>query len=108
MPTQTTNLFRLEDLEDAGKTSELEGSDLMRSMRSQTGSRATWSSPTGIWAALGPSVPSCLGRWNVGHFGLLRSRSPTGTCHLSSSSWTATGDCSWTLDLLTVTTPNTR
>lgn len=28
MPTQTTNLFLLEDLEDAGKTSELAESDL--------------------------------------------------------------------------------
>jgi hypothetical protein len=28
MPTQTTNLFLLEDLEDVGKTSELEASDL--------------------------------------------------------------------------------
>src|SRR6266511_3240691 len=58
----------------------------MRFMRSQTGSRATWSSPTRISAAQGPSVPSCLGPWNVGHLGLLPSRSPTGTCRLSSSS----------------------
>ena len=52
----------------------------MRFTPSQTGSRLTWSSLTRISAALGPSVPSCLGHWNVRYFGLLQSRSPTGTC----------------------------
>ena len=66
---QTTDLFLLEDLEDAGRTSELAEAIWMRFTPSRTGSRLTWSSLTRISVALGPSVPSCLGRWNVRRFG---------------------------------------
>jgi hypothetical protein len=85
MPAQTTNLFLLEDLEDVGRTSELAQSD-----RDALHAVADWIKtyvvkPHRISVALGPSVPSCLGPWNVRHFGLLQSRSPTGTCRKLSS-----------------------
>src|SRR5918995_2761640 len=80
----------------------------MRFTPSQTGSRLLWSGLTRISAALGPSVPSCLRPWTLRHFGLLQSRSPTWKCQLLSSLYTATRDCSWTLNLVTATTRSTR
>ena len=78
MPTQTTSLFLLDDLEDVSKTRELAASDLDALRAVAIGSRRSWPGLTGISAALGPSVPSCLGRWSVRHSGWLLSRSPAG------------------------------
>ena len=66
---QTTNLFLLQDLEDVGRTSELSQSD-----REALHAVADWiktfvAKPHKDLAALGPSVPSCLGPWNVIYFG---------------------------------------
>ena len=63
MPTQTTDLFLLEDLEDAGKTSELAESDLDALHAAADWIKSYVVKPTGIWAALGPSV---LRAWGVG------------------------------------------
>ena len=85
MPAQTTNLFLLEDLEDVGRTSELAQSD-----RDALAAVADWIKtfvvkPHKDLGRAGTVCPSCLGHWNARHFGLLQSRSPTGTCRKSSS-----------------------
>jgi hypothetical protein len=85
MPTQTTDLFLLEDLEDVGRTSELAESDL-----DALHAVANWiktfvvrpQEDLGRAEAVCPFVP---GPWNGRRFGSLQSRSPTGACHMLSS-----------------------
>src|SRR6266508_4637309 len=98
MPTQTTDLFLLEDLEDAGKTSELAESDLDALHAVADWIKSYVVKPHKDLGRAGPVCPFVPGALERRTLGLLPSRSPTGTCQLSSSSWTATGDCSWTLD----------
>lgn len=85
MPTQTTDLFLFEDLEDVRRTSELAESDLDALHAVAEWIRLSWPGHTRISAVRDPSVPSCLAPWNARHFGSLRSRSPTGACHSLSS-----------------------
>ncbi len=85
MPAQTTNLFLLEDLEDVGRTSELAQSDLDALHAVADWIKTYVVKPHKDLGRAGPVCPSCLRPWNVRHFGLLQSRSPTGTCQILSS-----------------------
>ncbi len=76
MPTQTTNLFLLEDLEDAGKTSELAESDLDALHAVADWIKSYVVKPHKDLGRAGPVCPFVPGAC----------RSPTGTCRLSSSS----------------------
>jgi hypothetical protein len=58
MPTQTTDLFLLEDLEEEEGRASLWHAIKMRLTPSQTGSRCSLSGLTRISGASGPSVPS--------------------------------------------------
>ena len=108
MPTQTTDLFLLEDLEDLGKTSGLADSDLDALHAVADWIESYVVQPHKDLGRAGPVCPFVPGALNVKRSGLLQSRPPTGTCRQLSSSWTPTGNCSWKLDPLTATTPNTR
>jgi hypothetical protein len=79
MPTQTTDLFLLEDLEDAGRTSELAESDLA-ALRAVADWIKTYvvKPHKDLVGHAGPSVPSCPCPWNVSHCGSLQSRSVIG------------------------------
>jgi hypothetical protein len=57
MPTQTTDLFLLEDLEDAGKTSELAGSDLDALHAVADWIKSYVVKPTGDLGRAGPVCP---------------------------------------------------
>ena len=83
MPTQT--LFLLDDLEDIGRTSELAVSDLKALRAVAVWIKTFVVKPHEDLGRAGTVCPSCLGHWNARHFGLLQSRSPTGTCRKSSS-----------------------
>jgi hypothetical protein len=85
MPTQTTDLFLLEDLEDAGKTSELAESDLDALHAVADWIKSYVVKPHKDLGRAGPVCPFVPGG-TARRFGLLPSRSPTGTCRLSSSS----------------------
>ncbi len=82
MPTQTSNLFLLEDFEDAGRTRELAENDLAALRAVADWIQTFVAGLTRISAAMGPSAPSCLVPWNAGHFGSLLNRSPNGACQM--------------------------
>ena len=85
MPAQTTNLYLLEELEDAGRTSELAQSD-----RAALYAVADWiktfvvqpHKDLGRAGPVCPFVPVSLERKELG---LLQSRLPTGACRKLSS-----------------------
>jgi hypothetical protein len=85
--TQIPNLFLLEDLEDAGKTSELAESDLA-ALRAVAGWVKTYviQPHQDLVGHSGPVCPFCPCPWNVNHCGSLQSRSLTGACQTSSRS----------------------
>ena len=86
MPTQTTDLFLLEDLEDVGKTSELAESDLDALHAVADWIKSYVVEPHEDLGRAGPVCPFVPGPWSVRHSGSLLSRSPIGTCHMSSIS----------------------
>jgi hypothetical protein len=84
-PAQTTNLFLLEDLDDASRTSELAESDLDALRTVADWIKTYVIKPHKDLGRAGPVCPFVPGLWNVGHFGSLQSRSPIGTRELLSS-----------------------
>ena len=86
MPRRTTDLFLLEDLEDVGRTSELAESDLDALHAVADWIKTFVARPHEALGRAGPVCPSCLGPWNVRHFGSLLSRPPTVACQMLSSS----------------------
>jgi hypothetical protein len=85
MPAQTSSLFLLEDLDDVGRTSELAYSDLGALHAVADWIKTFVVQPHKDLGRAGTVCPFVPGPWNARHFGLLRSRSPTGMCRKSSS-----------------------
>jgi len=86
MSAQTASLFLLEDLEDVSRTKELTESDLNALRAVADWIKTFVARPHEALGRAGPVCPSCLGPWNVRHFGSLLSRPPTVACQMLSSS----------------------
>jgi hypothetical protein len=81
MPAQTTNLFLVEDLEDASRTKTLAESDLKALQAVANWTKTFVARPHKDLGRAGPvCVPSCLRPWNARHSGSLLSGLPAEAC----------------------------